>query len=71
MNKTIPDISMEVQDVDASVTATLTCLMTEVSNLLNVTWLSENGIIVSTNGGYLVNQGEFRLDATQFYNELR
>ena len=62
---------MEVQDVDASVTATLTCLMTEVSNLLNVTWLSENGIIVSTNGGYLVNQGEFRLDATQFYNELR
>ena len=53
---------MEVQDVDLSVTATLTCLMTDVSELLNVTWWSENGIITTTSNGYLANQGKFRIE---------
>ena len=55
---------MEVQDVDSSVTATLTCLMTNISHLLNVTWLRENETIPFTNGGYSANQGKFKLDLT-------
>ena len=55
---------MEVQDVDSSVTATLTCLMTNVSHLLDVTWFRENEIITFKNGGYSANQGKFKLDLT-------
>ena len=61
---------MEAQDVDSSVTATLTCLMTNVSHLLDVTWFRENEIITFTNGGYLANQGKFRLDLTRFDKEF-
>ena len=52
---------MEAQDVDLSVTATLTCLMTDMSELLNVTWFDENGIISFASGGYLAKQGSSTL----------
>ena len=55
---------MEAQDVDSSVTATLTCLITDVLHLLNVTWFRENETISFTNGGYLANQGKFKFDLT-------
>ena len=61
---------MEAQDVDSSVTATLTCLMTDVSHLLNVTWFKDNETISFTNGGYLASQGKLRIDLTRFYKHL-
>ena len=60
--KIITDISMEVQDVDSSVSATLTCLITDVSDLLNVTWFRDNRIITSESGGYLAIQGRSTLE---------
>ena len=57
---------MEAQDVDSSMAATLTCLMTNVSHPFNVTWFRENEIITFTKGGYSANQGKFKLDLTRF-----
>ena len=48
---------MGTQDVDSSVTATLTCIMTDISDRVNVTWSSENGAITSAIGGYLAKNG--------------
>ena len=48
---------MDAQDVDSSVTATLTCSLTDLTHPLNVTWSSDNGIITSTSSGYSYNQG--------------
>ena len=48
---------MNTQDVDSSVSATLTCLIKDVSDLLDVTWFSELGIVSSASSGYLAKQG--------------
>ena len=48
---------MNTQDVDSSVTATLTCLIKDVSDLLDVTWFNEHGIISSASSGYLAKKG--------------
>ena len=48
---------MDAQDVDSSVTATLTCSLTDLTHPLNVIWSSENGTITSASAGYSDNQG--------------
>ena len=48
---------MDAQDVDSSVTATLTCSLTDLTHPLNVIWSSDNGTITSASAGYTYNQG--------------
>ena len=61
---------MEAQDVDSSVTATLTCLMTNISDTFDVTWFSENGIIKSESGGYLAKQGSSKFEYYRFVRKF-
>ena len=61
---------MEAQDVDSSVTATLTCSMKDMSETLNVTWFNENGTISYKSGGYLAEKGNFKLYHTRYYRKF-
>ena len=60
---------MSPQDADSSVTTTLTCLITDVSDFLNVTWFSKNENKLSASSGYLAKQGKVKFNNTRFdYN---
>ena len=59
--KIFAGVTMAGQEVGSETTATLSCVITDVTGALTVSWLKSSGETIVTGGGFTQNPGRFNI----------